>query len=251
MAQPPFNLGTDPRGVFKGQGLSGPGGFEDVLGNRAQEVEQRQGMGNIFDMSPEQLQKYAEPIEGFLGVGALKNITGKSMPEVLLRGVKTNPQDKKLAANWFDEVFRDTQNAPKNKMLKDYMSLPTAKISKLNDKLAKHRLKLSPTPPPRGDPRVLKKLEELRGGLLPEGIPSETSNYGSLTLFGQGTGGQWMPIAHIKHNIGRMTGKRGFYVQDFFRDLNPYFKKGSKYFKGGLMPDNLESVIDMLIESVR
>ncbi len=39
MPQKPFNLGTDPRGVFKGQGLSGPGGFEDVLRNRARRSE--------------------------------------------------------------------------------------------------------------------------------------------------------------------------------------------------------------------
>jgi len=69
MAQPPFNLGTDPRGFQrpKGQGLSGEGGFEDVLSNRAQEVEQRQSMGNIFDMSAKQLQKYADPVMGMLG----------------------------------------------------------------------------------------------------------------------------------------------------------------------------------------
>ena len=67
MPQKPFNLGTDSRGVFKGQGLSGPGGFADVLSNRAQEVEKRQSMGSIFNMNAKQLQEYAKPIEGFIG----------------------------------------------------------------------------------------------------------------------------------------------------------------------------------------
>ncbi len=74
MPQKPFNLSTDPRGVFEGQGLEGPGGFADVLSNRAQKVEQRQGMGNIFDMSAKQLQEYAKPIEGFIGASGILRI---------------------------------------------------------------------------------------------------------------------------------------------------------------------------------
>ncbi len=74
MPQKPFNLGTDPRGVFKGQGLEGPGGFADVLSNRAQEVEQRQSMGSIFGMSAKQLQEYAKPIEGLIGTTGILRI---------------------------------------------------------------------------------------------------------------------------------------------------------------------------------
>ncbi len=144
MAQPPFNLGTDPREVFKGQRFSGKGGFEDVLSNRAQEVEQRQSMGSIFDMSPEQLQKYAEPVMGMLG--SVTNITGKGMPEILLRGVKTNPQDRKLAANWFGEVFRGAKNpSSKNEVHKELLSLPPDKITKLHAKLAEKGLKIKST----------------------------------------------------------------------------------------------------------
>ena len=72
MPQRPFNLGTDPRGVFKGQGLEGPGGFADVLSNRAEEVEQRQGMGSIFEMSAEQSGKYGEPMMGMIGPLVMK-----------------------------------------------------------------------------------------------------------------------------------------------------------------------------------
>lgn len=78
--------------------MSGPGGFEDVLSNRAQEVEQRQSMGSIFDMSAKQLQEYAQPIEGLIGatgilrvprpfigttMNVLKNPTAKRTKEFL------------------------------------------------------------------------------------------------------------------------------------------------------------------------
>ncbi len=86
MPQKPFNLGTDPRGVFKGQGLEGPEGFADVLSNRAQEVEQKQSMGSIFNMNAKQLQEYAKPIEGFIGASNILRIPttfGGTMMNVL------------------------------------------------------------------------------------------------------------------------------------------------------------------------
>ncbi len=104
----PFNLGTDPRGLQrpKGQGIQGPGGFAEHISNLATEIRARKAQ-NPFKggpNTPEALAKYMDPAMGMLG--SVTNITGKGMPGVFLRGVKTNPQDRKLAANWFDEAFK-------------------------------------------------------------------------------------------------------------------------------------------------
>jgi len=69
MAQPPFNLSTDPRGVFRGGGISGKGGFSDVLSNRAEDIESRQAMNPFKGGSntPEALAEYMAPVMGMLG----------------------------------------------------------------------------------------------------------------------------------------------------------------------------------------
>ncbi len=72
MPQPPFNLGTDPRGVFKG--IQGPGGFEQVLSNRAKDIEAREAQNPFKDGSntPEDLAEYMAPVMGMLGT--VKNV---------------------------------------------------------------------------------------------------------------------------------------------------------------------------------
>ncbi len=69
MPQPPFNLGTDPRGVFKGEGIQGPGGFADVLSNRAENIESREAQNPFKSGSntPEALAEYMAPVMGMLG----------------------------------------------------------------------------------------------------------------------------------------------------------------------------------------
>ncbi len=148
MPQKPFNLGTDPRGVFKGQGLSGEGAFEQVLSTRAEDIESNEAL-NPFKGGASTAENIGEYMDrsGVMGMlGSVTNVTGKGMPEILLRGVKTDPQGSKLAANWFGEVFRGAKGpSSKNEVHKELLSLPPTKISKLHSKLAEKGLKIKPT----------------------------------------------------------------------------------------------------------
>lgn len=116
--------------------------FPDILSRRATEVQSKpSGMEALQMRDPEEIASYMDPVMGMLG--SVTNITGQNLPEILLKGVKTQQQRAPVAANLFENILG--KHSKPRELAGDLMKISPTKISNFNKKLSRWNMKLRST----------------------------------------------------------------------------------------------------------